>query len=87
MTEMAYDLIPLGQLSPGRKAVVAAVLGGVEQVHRLHELGLRDGAAVEMVRGGSPCILRLGSQKLCFRPDEMVSVLVKPRVEGPGVEG
>ena len=81
MTEMAYDLIPLGQLCAGRKAVVAAVLGGAEQVHRLHELGLRDGAAIEMVRAGSPCILRLGSQKLCFRADEMVSVLVKPGAE------
>ncbi|HXT58658.1 MAG TPA: FeoA family protein [Pirellulales bacterium] len=82
MTEAPYELIPLGQLSTGRKAVVAAVLGGPEQVHRLHELGLRDGAAVEMVRTGSPCILRLGSQKLCFRADEMVSVLVKPGAGG-----
>ena len=78
MTEMAYDLIPLGQLACGRKAVIAAVLGGEDQVQRLNELGLRDGADIEMVRSGSPCILRLGSQKLCFRPDEMVSVLVKP---------
>jgi ferrous iron transport protein A len=69
-------------LSAGRKAVIAAVLGGAEHVHRLHELGLHNGAAVEMVRTGSPCILRLGSQKLCFRPDEMVSVLVKPGVSG-----
>lgn len=75
---MAYDLIPLGQLACGRKAVIAAVLGGADQVQRLNELGLRDGADIEMVRSGSPCILRLGSQKLCFRPDEMVSVLVKP---------
>lgn len=75
---MAYDLIPLGQLGCGRKAVIAAVLGGTDQVQRLNELGLRDGADIEMVRSGSPCILRLGSQKLCFRPDEMVSVLVKP---------
>lgn len=82
MTEMPYDLVPLGHLSAGRKAVIAAVLGGAEHVHRLHELGLHNGAAVEMVRTGSPCILRLGSQKLCFRPDEMVSVLVKPGVSG-----
>lgn len=82
MSEMPYDLVPLGQLSVGRKGVVAAVLGGVEHVHRLHELGLRDGAAVEMVRSGSPCILRLGSQKLCFRADELVSVLVKPGASG-----
>jgi ferrous iron transport protein A len=75
---MPYDLIPLGQLSNGRKAVVATVLGAADQVHRLHELGMCGGAAVEMVRTGSPCILRLGSQKLCFRADELVSVLVKP---------
>ena len=82
MTEMPYALVPLSHLPAGHKAVVAAVLGGTEQVHRLHELGLHNGATVEMVRSGSPCILRLGSQKLCFRADEMVSVLVKAGAKG-----
>lgn len=78
MNETIYDLIPLTQLGVGTTAIVAAVLGCAEQVHRLHEMGLHSGAAIEMVQSGSPCILRLGSQKLGFRADEVLSVLVKP---------
>lgn len=80
MNETIYDLIPLTQLGVGATAIVAAVLGCADQVHRLHEMGLCSGAAIEMVQPGSPCILRLGSQKLGFRADEVLSVLVKPGV-------
>jgi ferrous iron transport protein A len=72
------DLIPVSQLAAGASAVVAAVLGGAELVHRLHEMGLRRGARVEMVQPGSPCIVKLDQQKLGFRCDEVVSVLVRP---------
>ncbi|HET6878641.1 MAG TPA: FeoA family protein [Pirellulales bacterium] len=78
MNEAIYDLVPLAQLSAGATAIVAAVLGCSDHIHRLHEMGLRSGAPIEMVQPGSPCILRLGSQKLGFRADELLSVLVKP---------
>lgn len=74
------DLIPLSQLGVGCCAIVAAVLGGAEQVHRLHEMGLRHGEAIEMVQPGAPCILKLGNQRLGFRADELLSVLVKPGI-------
>lgn len=76
--DLAYELIPLNQLAMGMTAVVGAVLGGTDQVHRLRELGMCDGAAVEMVKPGSPCIVRLGDQKLCFRADDLLAVLVRP---------
>ena len=72
-----YETIPLNHLNAGQTAQVEVVLGGVEQVHRLNELGLRQGAQVEMLQPGSPCILRLDGNKLCFRADEMLSVLVR----------
>ncbi|MBL9084143.1 MAG: ferrous iron transport protein A [Planctomycetales bacterium] len=71
-----HDLIPLSQLPVGRSAAVGAVLGLPDAVHRLEELGLREGALVEMIQGGSPCIVRLGGNKLCFRADELTTVLV-----------
>ena len=71
-----HDLIPLAQLPVGAKASVGAVLGLPDAVHRLEELGLRNGAIVEMVQPGSPCIVRLSGNKLCFRADEILSVLV-----------
>jgi ferrous iron transport protein A len=73
---LMHDLLPLCSLLAGQSARVAEVLGGADLVHRLHELGLRHGAEVAMVQPGAPCIIRLAGQKLCFRADELTSVLV-----------
>jgi Fe2+ transport system protein FeoA len=72
-----YNIIPLNLLASGQSALVDRIIGRPEDVHRLEELGLRGGAAIEMLQGGSPCIIRLAGQKLCFRADELVSVLVR----------
>lgn len=74
-----HDLIPLNLLSAGQSAHIGHIAGLPEQVHRLEELGLRSGATIEMVQSGSPCIVRLAGQslKLCFRADELLSVLVR----------
>lgn len=81
-------VVPVGQLTAGASAVVAAVLGGAELVHRLHEMGLRHGARIEMVQPGSPCIVKLDQQKLGFRSDDLLSVLVRPSVmERPSIVG
>jgi ferrous iron transport protein A len=71
------DLIPLNLLAPGQLAHVGQVSGQPDEIHRLEELGLRGGATIEMVRSGSPCIIRLAGQKLCFRADELLRVLVR----------
>ncbi len=70
------DWIPMQMLPPGQSGAVRQVFGAPEAVHRFEELGLRFGATVEMVRLGSPCIIRLAARELCFRSDE-VKVLVQ----------
>jgi ferrous iron transport protein A len=72
------ELVPINLLLPGQSAQIEVVLGTPEQVHRMEEIGLRDGADVQMMQPGSPCIIRLGGQRLCFRADEAMSVLVRP---------
>ena len=69
--------IPLSALLPGECGQIDQLLGRNEDVHRLQELGLRLGTAVEMVQAGSPCIVKLGGTKLCFRGCEATSVLVR----------
>ena len=72
------DLIPLSLLAAGQRAQVSAIAGLPDQVQRLEEMGLRGGSEVEMLQPGSPCIVRVGGQKLCFRSDDLLSVLVRP---------
>lgn len=72
------DIIPLHLLRVGQTARVDQLLGKPEQVLRLEELGLRGGVELTMLQTGSPCIIRLAGHKLCFRADEVTSVLVSP---------
>jgi len=77
--EQVSNAIPLSLLRRGEIANVLQLVGTPESVRRLHELGIRNGARIEIIRGGSPCIVRLEGSTLCFRDDEQVRVLVSPR--------
>ncbi len=74
------QFMPLTCLLAGQTAQVEDVVGAAEFVHRLRELGFQPGAAIEMIQPGSPCIIRLRDQKLCFRQDELMNVLVRAGV-------
>ena len=69
-------MIPLSLLAAGETASVGDVVGDVELVHRLREMGLYNGARVKMIRPGSPCIIGLDGQRLGFRGDDLARVLV-----------
>jgi Fe2+ transport system protein FeoA len=71
-------LIPLSHLRRGTTARIAQLVGGPEQVHRLEELGLRQGTQIEMVANGSPCIVKILGSKFCFRATQLLGVLVQP---------
>jgi ferrous iron transport protein A len=73
------DIVSINHLRRGEVAEISRLLGSPEQVRRLEELGLRVGVHLEIVRGGSPCIVRVAGTTLCFRHDELLRVLVKPR--------
>jgi ferrous iron transport protein A len=75
-----HDMVPISVLRPGQQAEVRQVVGRPEQVQRLEELGVRNGVALEMVQAGTPCIIRVGATKLCFRDGEMCSVFVAARM-------
>lgn len=75
----ARELIPLHLLPTGGRARINEILGAADEVQRLREIGLRNGADIEMVQTGCPCIIRLGEQRLCFRSADRVCVLVHPR--------
>jgi ferrous iron transport protein A len=72
-----HDLIPLNFLAAGQQARIGDVVGRVDYVHRLEELGLRRGEVVEMVQPGTPCIIQIGGARVCFRDGEAFGVLVR----------
>ena len=78
----AEELIPLGFLSRGQSAHVGELIGRVEQVQRLRELGLHPGVQVEMIQPGSPCIVLVDGRRLCFRDSEVIGILVRPGAPG-----
>lgn len=72
------DLIPLHLLRDGAIGRIENVVGSAAEVHRLHEMGLCGGKQIEIVRAGSPCIIRLDGKSLCFRTDDLLHVFVRP---------
>lgn len=73
------ELVPVTFLRTGEVAEIGQLVGAPDQVRHLEELGLRTGTRLEMVRTGSPCIVRVDGSTLCFRHDENLSVLVSMR--------
>ena len=76
MSTIPVELMPISLLRAGQAAWVAELVGDRDHCHRLEELGLRCGAAIEMVQPGTPCIVRLAGSRLCLRHDELTGVLV-----------
>ncbi len=73
------EFVPLAVLRCGQIAEIGQLLGPPNEVRRLEELGLRIGAQLEMIRCGTPCIIRVDGGKLCFRDDDSLRVLVRTR--------
>jgi ferrous iron transport protein A len=71
------NLLPLQLLPSGQRARIDQLLGRADDVHRLHELGMRVGSQIEMLQAGSPCIVKLDGARLAYRNDESCSVLVR----------
>ena len=72
------QLIPLQFLARGQFGEIGELVGKPDHIQRLRELGIRSGAQVEMLQPGSPCIVRLDEQRLCFRESDLIGILVRP---------
>ena len=74
------NITSLRSLRSGQVAEVCDIVGPAEDVRRLEELGLRQGARLELVRSGSPCIMRINGATFCYRNSEAVTVIDAPRM-------
>ena len=71
------QVLPLDHLAPGESGTILEVDGRPDHVHRLHEMGLRPGRAVRMVRSGRACIVAVGNHRFGFRGDDAALILVE----------
>ena len=70
-------LLPIELLDNGQHARVVEIDGDRHTVMRLHEMGLRPGSHVRMVRCGTPCIIAVEDRRFSFRGDQAACVLVE----------
>lgn len=70
-------MLPLGLLETGQTGRVFEVAGDPSLVHRLSEIGIREGTLIRMVQRGSPCIIALDDQRFSLRTDDEDLVLVE----------
>ncbi len=70
-------VIPLDMLRSGERGCICDLDGREEFVHRLEEMGLREGVTIEMLRPGTPCILGVNHHRLSFRPEDSTTILVE----------
>jgi Fe2+ transport system protein FeoA len=70
-------VIPLGLLAVGSTATIVEVDGKPDIVGRLHEMGVRPGSDVRMLRSGEACIVAIDNHRFGFRGAEAAHVLVE----------
>jgi ferrous iron transport protein A len=70
-------VIPLEFMESGESGHVHEIDGAEPMVHRLSEMGISKGVAIQMIQAGSPCILGVGNHRLSLRIDETVQILVE----------
>jgi ferrous iron transport protein A len=74
-------MLPLDILTTGECAEIVEVHGEPDWIKRMGELGIHSGSRLQMIRSGSPCLLRVGNTRLCLRSDLAQHILVRPVAE------
>jgi len=70
--------IPLSELGLNQTAQVMELDGDEGCRHRVEEMGLRAGAAIQMLRCDAPHIIAIDGRRVSFRFSDCVQVWVKP---------
>ncbi len=71
------QVIPLELLQAGEEGAIHSVEGSESLTHRLAEMGIREGAAIRMIRPGTPCLVAVNNHRMSLRIEGSASVLVE----------
>ena len=75
---MHHPPLPIELLTAGDWADVAEIHGDAAWVGRMAELGIRTGSRLQILQGGSPCLLQVNGSRLCLRGEQAMQILVRP---------
>ena len=73
--------IPLADLELNQTAQVMELDGDEACRHRVEEMGLRAGSAIQMLRCDAPHIIAIDGRRVSFRFSDCVQVWVKPHLD------
>lgn len=75
------EIFPLDSLSRRERGTVFDLEGPASVVHRMREIGIREGATIEMVRPGQPCLVCIDNRRISIRCQDC-QILVSRQVVG-----
>lgn len=78
LTSKTTQVLPLSYLKRFEVARVVELFGDECCVHRLEEIGIREGALVCMLNPGTPCIIGMEGRRISLRVDCDTEILVEP---------
>jgi Fe2+ transport system protein FeoA len=64
-------------MQSGESGTIVDLDGNPDVITRIREMGIREGAQIEMVQSGEPCIIAVGNQRLSLRVDQTTLVYVE----------
>ncbi len=70
--------IPVEYLSQDSLGVVVDVAGEGQNIHRLEEMGIRNGCRIRMLCPGETCLLAIDGKKMCVRLGSVAEIMVCP---------
>jgi ferrous iron transport protein A len=73
----SMGIVALESLAVGEGGRITDISGDPNFVTRLNEMGLRVGTALRMIRSGRPCLIAVDHQRLSFRTEDNVLILVE----------
>ena len=72
------NFILINKLQNGQFANITNIIGKFNHTHYLRELGLTNGAKIEMVKNdGKICIIRIDNNRIILRLNNSCQILVK----------
>lgn len=72
-------IVPLESLNAGEVGRICEIWGDQLTITRLREMGFGEGSQLRMIQPGRPCLVAVDDQRLSFRFEEELVILVEVR--------